>query len=73
MKKLLLVLPFIAGCATSTPIHYTDGQPAQRIECGAATPSSVCYNKANDVCPAGYYVLAESGGFNRQSLTVRCK
>lgn len=72
MRRLLPIL-LLTGCTISTPIHYTDGKPAQLIECGAAAPWSVCYTEANNACPKGYQALREEAGFNRKSLTVRCK
>ncbi|MEO8158005.1 MAG: hypothetical protein ABI648_09430 [Betaproteobacteria bacterium] len=71
--RLLLLILVLGGCTMSTPIHYTDGKPAQLIECGAAVAWSVCYTEANNACPKGYEVLREEAGFNRKSLTVRCK
>ncbi len=57
------------------------------ISCdGAAVPISACYDKANDVCPDGYFMLgaedrndgwisgAYGGGtINKKSVMVRCK
>ena len=72
MRRLLPIL-LRSGCTASTPVHFTDGKPVQLIECGAVVPWSVCYKEANSACPKGYEVLREEAGFNRKSLTVRCK
>jgi hypothetical protein len=69
----LLCAVVLMGCTVKTPIHYTDGQPALLIECGAATSISVCYREANAACPTGYSTLHEDHGFNRKTLTVRCR
>lgn len=59
--RAVLVLLLLSGCAIETKINGPDGKTAHLIECdGAAVPMSVCYKKAAQVCPDGYY-LAEQG------------
>lgn len=64
----------LGGCAVSTPMHYTDGKPAQLIECGG-NPWGRCYAEANDVCrEKGYDVLSQDGGmWSGRTLIVRCQ
>jgi hypothetical protein len=51
----------LCGCiATAQKIHGYDGQQYTRIDCsGSAVPMSVCYDKANEVCPRGYFLMGE--------------
>lgn len=63
MRSLFVVLlglvTLTAGCATSTLMYGSDGKPYQYIECnGAVLTLASCYEKAQAVCPKGYF-LAE--------------
>ncbi|MEX2986816.1 hypothetical protein AB4K08_01100 [Serratia fonticola] len=75
MKKLILfaTVIFLAGCAQSTQVNRGDGKKQFLIECGAGSSWSVCYEEANNVCPAGYIDVSKSSGFNRKEMTVECK
>lgn len=76
MKKILLIsiaIMTLAACTTTTQINRGDGKKQFLIACGSATPWSVCYEKANAVCPSGYNDVSKDGGFNRKELTVECK
>ena len=58
MRALLMLLPFLAGCASSTEIRGPQGQVQHLIECpGSANSMGTCYEKADSLCPAGYDVL----------------
>ena len=46
----------LSGCATSKAINGPDGKMAQLIECRGASIGA-CYEKAGEVCPAGYLLL----------------
>ncbi|WP_115631842.1 hypothetical protein [Buttiauxella agrestis] len=75
MKKILLISAAIfalAACTTTTEINRGEGKKQFLIACGASTPWSTCYDKANEVCPSGYNDVSKSGGFNRKELTVEC-
>jgi len=52
----LLAVIVLGGCATSKPIRGPNGTTAQLIECRGASIGA-CYEKAGDVCPAGYLLL----------------
>lgn len=88
--RLLFIVPCLAtlaACATATPTYDQNGQPAMMISCdGSAVPMSVCYNKANEVCPNGYVNLGAQtqnagatwgayggGSIVYKSMMVRCK
>ncbi|RJT26047.1 hypothetical protein [Buttiauxella izardii] len=73
MNKLIVLLPFLlVACTTTTEINRGNGKKQFLIACGASTPWSICYDKANEVCPSGYNDVSKSGGFNRKELTVEC-
>ena len=60
MRYLLVLL--LAGCAIASPTYDEKGEKVVNISCnGAAVPMSVCYNKANEVCPSGYFLIARNG------------
>jgi hypothetical protein len=61
-----------AACTTSEEIRRPDGRVEYLIACGAAVGWSICYNRANEVCPGGYETLAENAGFNRKELRIAC-
>lgn len=60
MRKLLLAVVLLAGCATSSKTYLPDGSEGFSINCdGSALSWSQCYKKAGDLCGAqGYKVLA---------------
>lgn len=74
MKRWVFVLAAtsLTACSTATRIQGTNGEPLVLIECGAATPSSVCYERAKRECPNGYKEVDHDTGFNRQELRVQC-
>ena len=61
-----------SGCTTATPIHGTNGTPEILISCGAASPTSVCHDRAAKECPAGYTLIDEDKSFNRKEIRVSC-
>lgn len=74
MKVISLVTAamLLAACTTTTEINRGEGKKQFLIACGSSTPWSICYDKANEVCPSGYEDVSTSGGFNRKELTVEC-
>ncbi|MDU3076852.1 MAG: hypothetical protein E7B29_11210 [Mixta calida] len=75
MKKWIAVVAalLLSGCATSQKISRPDGTSEYLIQCGAGTGWSICYSKANELCPAGYSDLNKEAGFNRKELRIRCQ
>lgn len=69
---LILAVAVMAGCSTATRIRGTNGEPLVMIQCGAATSSSVCYERAKRECPNGYKEVDRDAGMNRQELRVQC-
>lgn len=65
MKKLLLVLPFIAGCANSSSVYLADGSQGHALDCsGTARSWNMCLEKAGELCGArGYQVMTRDGEF----------
>ena len=59
MISAVLLASVLAACATSTKIVGPNGTPAYTIACGAAMIGS-CYEKAGEICPAGYITLNSS-------------
>ncbi len=54
---LALALASLSGCATSTLMYGPDGKPYQHIECnGEMLTMASCYEKAQSVCPKGYFL-----------------
>lgn len=68
MKKLLLILMLgisLAGCATATKMHGSDGREMYHVACdGMVLTWSACYKKALETCPGGYFLRSgqESSG-----------
>jgi hypothetical protein len=73
VSSILLVLVVAAtGCTTTQQIRRPDGSIEYLVACGSSLVWNVCYEKANEVCPAGYTTLAEDAGFNRKELRIAC-
>jgi hypothetical protein len=51
-----------SGCLTAAQkIHGPDGREYTRIECnGAIQTMAACFDKANEVCPRGYYLAGQN-------------
>jgi len=61
LAALAVAVAALAGCTPVTEIKGPGGQTAHLIECGGLVNSFAdCYEKANEVCPAGYAVLNAS-------------
>ncbi len=69
----LMALLFLSACTTTQEIRRPDGRVEMLIACGASTGWGICYDKANEMCPAGYDTLKEDAGFNRKELSIQCK
>jgi hypothetical protein len=69
---LLASLAVLSACTTMEEIRRPDGSTEYLIACGAGTGWNICYNRANEVCPTGYEILAENAGFNRKELRISC-
>jgi len=75
-RRLMMVCALLlGGCAMTTPISYTDGKPAQFVECSASASWSVCFAEANSACPKGYSILQqrEQTLWANKALTIRCQ
>lgn len=75
LKKLMgltALAALAAGACTQTQEIKRAGKTEFLISCGAATGFGVCYDRANEVCPAGYETVSEKAGFNRKELRVAC-
>lgn len=85
----VLTILLISGCATATRMYGADGNEMQLIECpGMAVPLGACFDKANEVCPRGYFLIDRQTGGEmatftpemgmyasgvNKSIVVRCK
>ena len=51
----------LSGCLTAAQkVHGPDGRQYTRIECnGAIQTMAACYDKANEVCPQGYFLAGQ--------------
>ena len=62
MKIMIMIascLFLLSACASATMISTPSGKPGYSINCsGTAVSVSKCYEKAGEVCPYGYNVLA---------------
>lgn len=57
-----LALIALSGCATDKMISLPDGHQGHSIRCdGAALSWETCYEKAGEVCPVGYDIVAKEG------------
>lgn len=50
----------LAGCATAVPVNGPNGRPALSVHCGIN--ATRCYEKAGQMCPAGYTFLDQANG-----------
>ena len=52
---------FLAGCATAKRVMAPSGKMGFSIECnGTAVSMTSCYEKAAEVCPNGYSIIAQN-------------
>lgn len=78
----------LAGCASATPKPFSgpNGRPAYSMRCsGLGRTLDACYQKAGELCPAGYTVVDRSsstiavpaGGAMvaapRETLAIECR
>jgi hypothetical protein len=57
-----MLLPLVlVGCATVTPIVMPDGRRGMSIDCTGESSWAGCYQKAGQMCPAGYEVISKDG------------
>jgi hypothetical protein len=67
MRYLLIIL-LITGCAKSVPLPPVNGKQAFFLECrGAALSWANCYEKANNICSAGYDLISKEQGRESQA------
>jgi hypothetical protein len=58
MRSVLLLLLLLGACAEVTEMREPGGGIQYLVGCyGALTPMSVCYNKAEELCPSGYAIV----------------
>lgn len=70
--RLIAAVMLLVGCTTTQQIKRPNGEVEYVIGCGASLGWNICYDKANEVCPAGYKTIAEDAGFNRKELRISC-
>jgi hypothetical protein len=59
--KTASLLLLLTACAKVTPMHDGEGGLKYLVGCyGALTPMSVCYAKADELCPAGYTIIDQT-------------
>jgi hypothetical protein len=72
----LLLCAALAGCAIDDKTFDEQGKETHIIHCSNALPS-LCYSKANEICPAGYITVEDkmhvTDPFEDRYLSVRCK
>ena len=89
MKKLILIaLVALAGCAQVVPVPFNgpSGKQAYSMKCsGGGRSMDVCFQKAGELCPTGYFIIERSNAIEgaavngyaslstRQALAVECK
>ena len=76
MRVVLILVLGLAGCAKVTEMHEPDGGIQYLVGCyGALTPMSACYNKADELCPAGYTIVGRhdtaSSSVTQQGTSVK--
>jgi len=75
MKRTLALLfasVCAAACTTVQEVKRPGGDSEFIIACGAALGWNICYDKANQLCPAGYNTISEDAGFNRKEIRISC-
>ena len=74
VRQLILAVLAVAtsACTTTQEIRRPDGSVEYLVACGANLGWNICYDKANELCPAGYKTLSEDAGFNRKELRIGC-
>ncbi len=73
MSPMGLPLLFLWACASTTyEIRNPDGSIEYVVSCGETREWDLCYDRAKQVCPAGYITLSRDVGFNRKELRIAC-
>lgn len=57
----LLILTGLAGCTTAKMTVTPDGRRGLSIDCSGGSSWGTCYEKAGQMCPAGYVVISKDG------------
>jgi len=57
MKKSILIVALLAGCATSEKIIGPDGSPHHLITCNTVVH---CYEKSRKICKGNYTIVNTS-------------
>ena len=76
MRVVLLLVLLLGGCAKVTEMREPDGGIQYLVGCyGALTPMSACYDKAAELCPAGYTIVdrhdTASSSVTQQGTSVK--
>lgn len=71
---VVMAVLFLAGCATAKPVMGPNGGKAYIVQCGSAG-MEFCYEKAAEVCPAGYVLSDKRSGFGYvdNTMLIECK
>lgn len=67
MRKLLLGLPLLAGCVSTTPITLPGGSAGFSIECHH---QSACYNAAAQACAPKTYEILDKDGYSTSAVVA---
>jgi hypothetical protein len=59
------------GCATSEQVRDAGAGPEYRISC-SYFGWYICYDRANELCPGRYKVIAENEGLHGRELRISC-
>ena len=60
-----------AGCVSTQEIRRSGESAEYAISCGFFN-WQYCYDKANEICPERYKMLAHSEGMNGRQLRISC-
>lgn len=61
-----------AACTTSEERPVPGGDAEYAISCGYLN-WIYCYERANELCPAGYRTLSQSEGYGPKEMRVACR
>ncbi len=76
MRAAFLLVLLLGACAKVTEMREPGGGIQYLVGCyGALTPMSACYNKADELCPAGYTIVGRhdtaSSSVTEQGTSVK--
>lgn len=60
-----------AGCTSVEQVQSPGGVTEHAISCGYLN-WIYCYERANELCPAGYRTLSQSEGYGPKEMRVAC-